>query len=443
MADLARVAPIPVSVYPNAGLPNEFGGYDDTPESMAHVIGGFARDGLVNIAGGCCGTTPAHVRAIAEAVAGLPPRVPPEIETKTRLAGLEMLEIPQPGNVFVNIGERTNVTGSRKFAKLILDDQFEEAVEIARQQVDAGAQIVDINMDEAMLDSAAAMTRFVNLIASEPDISKVPFMIDSSKWSVIEAGLRCVQGKPVVNSISLKEGEEAFLEHARLCRRYGAAVVVMAFDEAGPGRHGRAQGGDRASRVRPPDGAGGLRPGGHHPRPEHLRDRDGDRGAQRLRGRVHRGDQAAQGRAAPRPRLRWRLERLVQLPRQRSGPRGDPLGVPLPRDRRRDGHGHRQCRPARDLRRHRPGAARHRRRRGPQSPAGRDRAAAGRRGRGRRAGASAGRRRPRLAFIARRGAPDPRPRRGHRRVHRRGHRGGAPDRGAPDPRHRRAADGRA
>jgi 5-methyltetrahydrofolate--homocysteine methyltransferase len=233
MADLARVAPIPVSVYPNAGLPNEFGGYDDTPESMAHVIGGFARDGLVNIAGGCCGTTPVHVRAIAEAVAGLPPRVPPEVEVKTRLAGLEMLAIPQPGNVFVNVGERTNVTGSRKFAKLILEDRFEDAVEIARQQVDAGAQIVDVNMDEAMLDSAAAMTRFVNLIATEPDISKVPLMIDSSKWSVIEAGLRCVQGKSVVNSISMKEGEQSFLEHARLCRRYGAAVVVMAFDEQG------------------------------------------------------------------------------------------------------------------------------------------------------------------------------------------------------------------
>ncbi|HSL33534.1 MAG TPA: methionine synthase, partial [Candidatus Limnocylindrales bacterium] len=233
VADLSRVAPIPVSVYPNAGLPNEFGGYDDTPESMAHVIGGFARDGLVNLAGGCCGTTPAHVRAIAEAVAGLPPRVPPEIESKTRLAGLEALEIPQPGNVFVNVGERTNVTGSRKFAKLILEDRFEEAVEVARQQVDAGAQLIDVNMDEAMLDSAAAMTRFLRLIASEPDISKVPIMIDSSKWSVIEAGLRCVQGRPVVNSISMKEGEGPFLEHAALCRRYGAAVVVMAFDEAG------------------------------------------------------------------------------------------------------------------------------------------------------------------------------------------------------------------
>ncbi len=233
VADLARIAPLPVSVYPNAGLPNELGGYDDTPESMAHVIGGFARDGLVNIAGGCCGTTPAHVRAIAEAVAGLPPRIPPDVPARTRLAGLEPLEIPQPGNIFVNAGERTNVTGSRRFAKLILEDRYEDAVEVARQQVEAGAQLIDVNMDEAMLDSAAAMTHFLNLIATEPDISRVPIMIDSSKWSVIEAGLRCVQGKSVVNSISLKEGEAPFLEHARLCRRYGAAVVVMAFDEQG------------------------------------------------------------------------------------------------------------------------------------------------------------------------------------------------------------------
>ncbi|MFL5770754.1 MAG: methionine synthase [Chloroflexota bacterium] len=233
VADLARIAPLPVSCYPNAGLPNEFGGYDDTPESMAHVLGGFARDGLLNIAGGCCGTTPAHVRAIADAVAGLPPRPLPEIEARTRLSGLEPLAIPQPGNVFVNIGERTNVTGSRKFAKLILDDRFDEAVEVARQQVEAGAQLIDVNMDEAMLDSEAAMSRFLRLLASEPDISAVPVMIDSSKWSVIEAGLRCVQGKAVVNSISLKEGEAVFLEHAALCRRYGAAAVVMAFDEQG------------------------------------------------------------------------------------------------------------------------------------------------------------------------------------------------------------------
>jgi 5-methyltetrahydrofolate--homocysteine methyltransferase len=233
VADLARVSPLPVSCYPNAGLPNEFGGYDDTPESMAHVLGAFARDGLLNIAGGCCGTTPAHVKAIAEAVAGIPPRELPEIEPKTRLSGLEAVAIPQPGNVFVNVGERTNVTGSRKFAKLILEDRFEEAVEVARQQVEAGAQLIDVNMDEAMLDSEAAMSRFLRLLATEPDISAVPVMIDSSKWSVIEAGLRCVQGKAVVNSISLKEGEAAFLEHAALCRRYGAAAVVMAFDEQG------------------------------------------------------------------------------------------------------------------------------------------------------------------------------------------------------------------
>jgi 5-methyltetrahydrofolate--homocysteine methyltransferase len=231
--ELGRLAAIPVSAYPNAGLPNEFGGYDETPETMAEVIGRFARDGLVNVAGGCCGTTPSHVRAIAEAVAGLAPRIPPEVPVVTRLSGLEPLTIPTPGNVFVNVGERTNVTGSRKFARLVLEDKFDEAVEVAREQVDSGAQAIDVNMDEAMLDSAAAMTRFLNLIAGEPDIARVPVLIDSSKWEVIEAGLKCVQGKGVVNSISLKEGEDAFLEHARLVHRYGAAVVVMAFDEKG------------------------------------------------------------------------------------------------------------------------------------------------------------------------------------------------------------------
>src|SRR4051794_19974022 len=231
--DLGRLTSLPVSAYPNAGLPNEFGGYDQTAEEMAALMKGFATGGLVNIAGSCCGSTPAHVRAIAEAVAGLPPRVPPEIPVATRLSGLEPMTIPQPGNLFVNVGERTNVTGSRKFARLILDGKFDEAVDIAREQVEAGAQMIDVNMDEAMLDSAAAMTRFLNLIAGEPDIAKVPVMIDSSKWEVIEAGLKCVQGKGVVNSISMKEGEEPFLEHARLVRRYGAAAVVMAFDERG------------------------------------------------------------------------------------------------------------------------------------------------------------------------------------------------------------------
>jgi 5-methyltetrahydrofolate--homocysteine methyltransferase len=231
--ELGRLTPLYMSAYPNAGLPNEFGGYDETPETMSETMAGFARDGLVNVAGGCCGTTPQHVRAIAEVVSGLAPRIPPEVPIATRLSGLEPMTIPQPGNLFVNVGERTNVTGSRKFAKLILEDRFDEAVEVARQQVDSGAQMIDVNMDEAMLDSAAAMSRFLNLIAGEPDIAKVPVMIDSSKWEVIEAGLKCVQGKSVVNSISLKEGEEPFLEHARLCRRYGAAVVVMAFDERG------------------------------------------------------------------------------------------------------------------------------------------------------------------------------------------------------------------
>jgi 5-methyltetrahydrofolate--homocysteine methyltransferase len=231
--DLGRLTSLPVSAYPNAGLPNEFGGYDQTAEEMAALMKGFAANGLVNIAGSCCGSTPAHVKAIAEAVAGLPPRIPPEVPVATRLSGLEPMTIPQPGNLFVNVGERTNVTGSRKFAKLILDGRFDEAVAIAREQVESGAQIIDVNMDEAMLDSAAAMTRFLNLISGEPDIAKVPVMIDSSKWEVIEAGLKCVQGKAVVNSISLKEGEEVFLEHARLVRRYGAAAVVMAFDEKG------------------------------------------------------------------------------------------------------------------------------------------------------------------------------------------------------------------
>jgi 5-methyltetrahydrofolate--homocysteine methyltransferase len=233
VAELGRLAPLPVSAYPNAGLPNEFGGYDETPDVTSEHLGAWARDGLINLAGGCCGTTPAHVRAIAEAVAGHPPRVAPERPTVTRLSGLEPLTIPPPGGLFVNVGERTNVTGSRLFARLVTENRLDEAVEVARQQVESGAQMIDVNMDEAMLDSAAVMRTFLNRIAAEPDIAKVPVMIDSSKWSVIEEGLKVVQGKSVVNSISLKEGEEAFLQQARLCRQYGAAVVVMAFDEQG------------------------------------------------------------------------------------------------------------------------------------------------------------------------------------------------------------------
>ena len=230
--ELSRVAPVYLSCHPNAGLPNEFGGYDETPEVTSGVLREFAEHGFLNIVGGCCGTTPAHIRAIAEAVRGLPPRVRPVPLPRLRLSGLEPLTVG-PDTLFVNIGERTNVTGSRRFASLILEGKFDAALQVARQQVDNGAQMLDVNMDEGMLDSERAMGTFLRLIASEPDISKVPLVIDSSKWSVIEAGLRCVQGRGVVNSISMKEGEAEFLRQARLVRRYGAAVIVMAFDEQG------------------------------------------------------------------------------------------------------------------------------------------------------------------------------------------------------------------
>ncbi len=230
--ELSKLAPVYISCHPNAGLPNAFGGFDETPELMAADLREFAGNGWLNIVGGCCGSTPEHITAIAQAVRDLPPHMVMEPDHATRLSGLEPLTI-RPELNFVNVGERTNVTGSPKFARLIREDQFEEALAVARQQVEGGAQLIDVNMDEALLDSENAMARFLNLIASEPDICRVPIMVDSSKWSVIEAGLQCVQGKGVVNSISLKEGEKTFKEQARLVKRYGAAVVVMAFDETG------------------------------------------------------------------------------------------------------------------------------------------------------------------------------------------------------------------
>lgn len=232
LSELSRVATVPVSLYPNAGLPNAFGGYDESPEYMAAQIDAYASEGLINIIGGCCGTSPAHVKAMAEAALKHPPRKPAPRDTSFVLSGLEPLRVRENMN-FINIGERTNVTGSPKFAKLILESKFDEALSVARQQVKNGAQIIDVNMDEGMLDSEAAMTKFLNLIAAEPDIAKVPVMVDSSKWTVLEAGLKCLQGKSVVNSISLKEGEAAFLERARVIRSFGAAAVVMAFDEVG------------------------------------------------------------------------------------------------------------------------------------------------------------------------------------------------------------------
>ncbi|MDH3319939.1 MAG: methionine synthase [Betaproteobacteria bacterium] len=230
--EIAGIAESLVSCHPNAGLPNAFGEYDDTPENMAALMGEWARSGWLNIVGGCCGTTAEHIRALAAAVRGVAPRRPPALPAKLRLSGLEPLNVGAD-SLFVNIGERTNVTGSKAFARLILAGDFAEALSVARQQVENGAQIIDVNMDEAMLDSEAAMHRFLSLIAAEPDIARVPVMIDSSKWHVIEAGLKCVQGKSIVNSISMKEGEDEFLRQARLARRYGAAVVVMAFDEQG------------------------------------------------------------------------------------------------------------------------------------------------------------------------------------------------------------------
>jgi 5-methyltetrahydrofolate--homocysteine methyltransferase len=232
VAEMSRVADCFVSAHPNAGLPNEFGEYDLDASTMSKQVGEWAESGLINILGGCCGSTPEHIKAIADAIDGLAPRKIPEILLECRLSGLEAFNIGKD-SLFVNIGERANITGSAKFKRLILNEEYEEALDICRTQVEEGAQVVDINMDEGMLDGKTAMIRFINLIASEPDISKVPIMVDSSKWDIIEAGLKCIQGKSIVNSISLKEGKENFVKYAHLCKRYGAAIIVMAFDEAG------------------------------------------------------------------------------------------------------------------------------------------------------------------------------------------------------------------
>ena len=232
LEELSSKADTYVSAHPNAGLPNAFGEYDESAAQTAELVAEFAQSGFVNIVGGCCGTTPEHIRAIAEAVKDIAPRQIPDIPKACRLSGLEPFTIDR-NSLFVNVGERTNITGSAKFARLIREENYTEALEVALQQVEAGAQVIDINMDEGMLDSKAAMVTFLNLIAGEPDISRVPIMLDSSKWDIIEAGLKCIQGKGIVNSISMKEGVEEFKAHARLCKRYGAAVVVMAFDETG------------------------------------------------------------------------------------------------------------------------------------------------------------------------------------------------------------------
>ncbi|MDQ6986705.1 MAG: homocysteine S-methyltransferase family protein, partial [Mariprofundaceae bacterium] len=230
--ELSNSATCHINAHPNAGLPNAFGGYDETPEDMAAEIGEWAKSGFLNIIGGCCGTGPEHIKAMAAAVEGIAPRQIPDLPVACRLSGLEPLNIDE-NSLFVNVGERANVTGSAKFKRLVMEGDYATALDVCREQVENGAQIIDVNMDEAMLDGVVAMRTFLNLIASEPDISKVPVMIDSSKWEIIEAGLQCIQGKGVVNSISLKEGEEKFIHHARLIRKYGAAAIIMAFDEDG------------------------------------------------------------------------------------------------------------------------------------------------------------------------------------------------------------------
>ena len=284
---LSRVADTYTSLYPNAGLPNEFGEYDDTPEHMAAVHRTFAEEGFTNVVGGCCGSTPEHIKAIAAAVRDVTPRKIPTIEPYCRLSGLEPLVITPETN-FVNIGERTNVTGSRKFARLILNEQYEEALSVARQQVENGAQMMDVNMDEGMLDAVAAMTRFMNLVASEPDIARVPMVLDSSKFEVIEAGLKCVQGKAVVNSISLKEGEEKFIAEARIVRKYGAGRDRHGLRRKWTGRNGRAQVRHRQASLRYPDRKSRVRFPGHHFRSQHLRRRHRYRRTQRLRCRLLR-----------------------------------------------------------------------------------------------------------------------------------------------------------
>jgi len=230
--ELSRISDCYISLYPNAGLPNEFGGYDETPDDMNYVLKDYAKNGFFNIVGGCCGTTPDHIKAFVEMVKIVTPRIPKKIKKYLRLSGMESFII-NDDSIFANIGERTNVAGSRKFARLIKEEKFEEALDVARHQVEGGAQIIDVNMDDAMLDAEKSMTNFLNMVSSEPDIAKLPIMIDSSKWSVIEAGLKCIQGKGIVNSISLKEGEEEFKAHAKIVMGYGAAAIIMAFDEQG------------------------------------------------------------------------------------------------------------------------------------------------------------------------------------------------------------------
>jgi 5-methyltetrahydrofolate--homocysteine methyltransferase len=325
VAALSRIAPCFVSCHPNAGLPNAFGGYDETPDVTSALLREFALDGFLNVVGSCCGSHPEHTKAIVEAVRGLEPRRVPPRRRVTCFSGLETFEIGEETG-FVVIGERTNVTGSARFRRLVESGDFPAAIAVAVEQVRGGANMIDINMDADLLEGEEAMRTFLNVIATEPEVARVPVMIDSSKWTVLEAGLQCLQGKGIVNSISLKEGEADFLRQARAAR------------------------GDLRPRIRPARRRGRLSRRGHHLRPECARSRDRDRGARRLRPRLHREPAADQRAVSGRTDLRWHLEPQLLVPRQRRGARGDARGVSLSRHSRRARHGHRQRRAACGLR---------------------------------------------------------------------------------------------
>ena len=346
LASMANVSAHFVSCYPNAGLPNEFGEYDETAAHMAANLREFVQSGFANIVGSCCGSRPEHTRAIAEAVAGIPPRQRPQPAANTLLSGIETLEI-RPDSNFINVGERANVTGSARFRRLIRRERYEEAVNVARQQVENGAQVLDINMDEGMLDSEAAMERYLKLLAAEPDISRVPIMVDSSRFDVIEAGLKCLQGKGIVNSISLKEGEDEFIRQARVVRRYGAAVIVMAFDERGQADTVQTARSPYASvpTASSPSVSVSL-PRTSSSTPISSPSPPASRSTTTTPSPSSRSRSRAKASLPPLPRQWGRLQRLLLLPRQRRRARGHPLRLPLPRHPRGHGHGHRQRRTA-------------------------------------------------------------------------------------------------
>ena len=353
LAELSGIAECYVSSYPNAGLPNAFGEYDEQPDQTGALLKDFADSGFVNILGGCCGTTPDHISAVVRAVDGVAPRpLPSHSSGASRFSGLEVLTVRDDSN-FLMVGERTNVTGSARFARLIKSDDFTTATDVAVDQVRGGANLIDVNMDEALLDSEQSMTHFLNLIATEPEVARVPVMIDSSKWSVIEAGLKCVQGKAVVNSISLKEGEADFLDKAQTLRRYGAAAVVMAFDETGQADTIERKVSICRRAYTLLTEQRWFRPARHHLRPEHSGHCDRARRAQRLRRQLHRGDRRDQTVLSRCAHQRRGQQSVVLVPRQQRRPRSDSLGVSVSRRQGRHGHGHRQCRPAGRVRGHR------------------------------------------------------------------------------------------